>query len=212
MGSSNGNGSSNGSGSDSAGKDNSPNDANDPNDYVANNQRGPSARGKRMGASRSAAEAEASNPDADPALAAAGSRKRRISSAAYTAPAESPACSKPAKQAAGARAHAPASQAASPLGGAAHRRHSVEQATPTRAAAAANAAAAAVGQDKRWTPGMYMDTDGVPRIDPHAARARDPHAAEALRLGRWADALATSPLAEVGRACSPCVCGVRGGS
>ncbi len=166
-----------------------------------------------MCASRSAAEAEASNPDADPALAAAGSRKRRISSAPYAAPAESPAGSKPAKQAGGGRAHAVTSQAGSPLGGAAHRRQQVEQATPTRAAAAAIAAATAVGQDKRWAPGMYMGADGVPRIDPHAARARDPHAAEALRRGRWADALATSPLAEVGLACSlrarRAACGLR---
>ncbi len=153
-----------------------------------------------MAASRSAAEAEASNPDADPALAAAGSRKRRGSSGPHTANSDSPAGIKPAKQAASGRPHAAAGQGASACGSGAHRRQSVEQATPSRAAAAA------VGQDKRWTPGMYMDAEGVPRMDPHAS--------EALRYGRWTDALATCPLAEVALA-FPCACaracGVRRG-
>jgi hypothetical protein len=146
-----------------------------------------------MGPGRSAADAEASNPDADPALAAAGSRKRRIASGPFPAAADGPAGGKPAKQAAGGRAHAALSLGSSPCASAAHRSQSGEP-TPTRPAAAPAAAAV---QDKRWSPGMYMDPDGLPRVDPHAARARDPHAPDGLRHGRWADALATCPLSEV---------------
>ena len=189
MRSSNGHGSSNGSGSDSAGKDNSPNEANEANEYGSTtHQRNSSLRGKRPAASRSAPENNVGNPDADPGLSSAGSRKRRASSnGALAYPAE-PAAAQPARSG-GQAARLQAGTSESGCSKASHGSAGSEV-----QARAGVKLAVPVGRDRRWIAGMCVDLDGAPRMALHDG---DGDYADPQCHGHWADALVTSPLAEV---------------
>ena len=127
---------------------------------------------------------EGSNPEADPSLAQ-GNRKRRISGGP-SAPEGSTA--KPAKTA------APASR---PAVGTTHEAcgdgKRVDAGTAAGVGAGAGAGASlVVGHDRRWTAGIYVDVEGVARM---AVPGADAYAD--AQQGRWAEALVTSPLAEV---------------
>jgi hypothetical protein len=183
--SSNGHVSSNGSGSDSAGKQNSPNEANDTIEYgSSSHQRNPSLRGKRAGGGRTAADKEGSNPDADPS---AGSRKRRISGNSANAYADASSAKPPAEAGPGSRTQAGTGESGCSKGS-----HGSDGGGGGGSGGGGGGGGG--GQDRRWVAGMYVDTDGVPRMPLHDA---DADYADPIRHGHWAEALITSPLAEV---------------